>query len=191
MPTAVAITTAGVGLLGAHTSNKASKRAARSQQQGQAAALEASKQAAELARSQALPLFNAAQENRQQGFQGALDVFGQSVPAQMNAFQGGNMNAQNTLLAGMDPQIAAILGGSIDLSGLQAQQVQAPDPQMFQQQLPDFTTTNQALGLNQQGQPLNQPANPFANAAQNVDFGNNFNKEGQFMFPGGFNMGGF
>jgi hypothetical protein len=139
---------AGVGsLFGAHSSNKASKRAAKAQEKGQAAALQATQEAADLARSQAIPLFNSAQQNQQQGFQGALDIFGQTIPAQLNAFGGGNLNAQNTLLAGLDPQIQAILGGNVDLSGLQAQQVQQPDPSMFQQQLPEFESINQALGI--------------------------------------------
>ena len=148
MPTAVAAVGVGASLLGSHQQSKASKRAAKAQGKGQAAALKATQEAADLARSQAIPLFNSAQQNQQQGFQGALDIFGQTLPAQLNAFGGGNLNAQNTLLAGLDPQIQAILGGNIDLSGLQAQQVQQPDPAMFQQQLPQFESINQTLGIN-------------------------------------------
>ena len=82
-------------------------------------------------------IFPVAQESRQQGFQGALDVLGQSVPQQIGAFQQGNVQAQQALLAGL-PQIQnAILGNRVDLSGLQPQQVQF-DPSFLQQQLPDF-----------------------------------------------------
>ncbi len=84
-------------------------------------------------------LFPAAQQNVQQGFQGALDVFGQSLPAQSQAFQQGNIGAQQTLLAGLPQQQAAILGGNIDYSQLQASQPQNIDLGFFQQQLPQFT----------------------------------------------------
>jgi hypothetical protein len=147
MPEAVAVVSGGAAILGAISGDRSSKRAAKAASRGQDQALAASQEAADLARSQAIPLFQASQENQQQGFQGALDIFGQSVPQQLNAFQGGNQNAQNTLLAGLNPQMAAILGGQIDLSGLQAQQVQAPPPEAFQHQLPQFQTVNQSLGL--------------------------------------------
>lgn len=160
MPIAAAI--GGSALLGAVVNRTAGKKAAKAQRRGQEAALAASKEATDLARSQMIPLFNAASENRQAGFQGALDMFGQTIPAQMQAFQGGNMNAQNTLLAGLDPQMQAILGGQIDLSGLQAQQVQAPDASMFQQQLPDFQTVNQALGISP-SQAAGQQVGNFGN----------------------------
>lgn len=146
MPTAALV---GTSLLGAVVGRNASKRSAKAQTRGQENAQAAIDRAAELARSQAIPLFNSAQQNQQLGFQGALDIFGQTIPAQLDAFGGGNLNAQNTMLAGLDPQIAAILGGNIDLSGLQSQQVQQPDPSMFQRQLPEFESINDALGVNQ------------------------------------------
>lgn len=83
-----------------------------------------------------LPL---AQESAQLGSQAALDVFGQAVPQQLQAFQQGNVAAQQALLGGL-PQIqAAILGQPTDLSALQAQQLQI-DPSFVQQQLPEFQT---------------------------------------------------
>ena len=164
MGTAAAVVAGGASLLGAFSSDRASKRAAKAQTGGQAAALAATQAAVAQARGDAIPLFEAGFQNQQQGFQGALDIFGQTIPAQMNAFQGGNMNAQNTLLAGLDPQIAAILGGNIDLSGLQAQQVQQPDASMFQQQLPQFAGINDALNMNRsvdvnRGNPIPRDVN--------------------------------
>lgn len=56
---------------------------------------------------------------RNLGFQGALDVLSQTIPQQLQTFQGGNVGAQQNLLAGL-PQIQnAILGGQVDLSALQ------------------------------------------------------------------------
>lgn len=131
----------GGGLLSSMSGSKAAKASAK----GQSEALRATQQATEQARAAAIPLFDASQRNALAGFQGALDIQGQFAPAQIDAFQQGNMQAQNTMRGGLDPQIAAILGGNVDLSGLQAQQVQTPDPSMFQQQLPEFMTIADAL----------------------------------------------
>ncbi len=122
-------------------------------------------QQTERARGEAIPLFGAAQQNLGQGFQSALDVFGQTVPQQLQAFQGGNVGAQQALLAGLPQQQAAILGGQLNPNALQAQTLGLPDFSTFQQQLPQFTTPNQALGLNQPNQsPLmgGFPGNRFA-----------------------------
>jgi hypothetical protein len=132
-------------VVGGVVADRASKRAAKSATRGQERAISETEKATNLARSQAIPLFQAAQDQQQAGFQGALDVFGQTTPAQLQAFQGGNVNAQNTLRAGLDPRIAAILGGNVDLSGLQTQQTALPDFSMFQQQLPDVQSFNDIL----------------------------------------------
>jgi hypothetical protein len=70
-----------------------------------------------------------------QGFQGAMDVFNQAVPQQMQAFQQGNMGAQNALLAGAPQFQNAILGGPVDYSQMQAQQLNMPQ---MNYQMPDF-----------------------------------------------------
>lgn len=129
----------------------AEKKAAQAQTDALTQGQEFVKQGVEQARSDALPLFNAAQQNAQQGFQGALDIFGQTVPQQLQAFQGGNVGAQSALLSGLGQQQAAILGQQLDPNALQAQTLQLPDPSTFQQQLPDFTSINEALGINQMG----------------------------------------
>ena len=70
----------------------------------------------EQGRQDVLAAFPKAQEARRQGFQGALDVFGQSIPQQLQAFQGGNVGAQQALLGGLPQQQNAILGLPTDLS---------------------------------------------------------------------------
>jgi len=46
------------------------------------------------------PLFNAAQKNRQQGNQGALDILGGGLRSQLDAFRQGNVGAQAALMGG-------------------------------------------------------------------------------------------
>ncbi len=90
------------------------------------------------AREDILNLFPTQTGALQEGFQGALDVFGQSLPAQQQLFQQGNVGAQAQLLAGL-PQIQkAILGGNVDLSALQPTQLTLPNQSFFQQTLPEL-----------------------------------------------------
>jgi len=124
------------------------------------------RESAARAESQVLPLFGAAQENLLTGAQGALDIFGRTAPAQIEAAQGGNLTAQQTLLAGLPQFQNAILGGNVDFGALQAQVQQAPGADFFQQQLPQFTSINDALGLsaNQNPQaPIGTPQLPIGN----------------------------
>lgn len=90
------------------------------------------------ARADIARLFPLAGQQQQAGFQGALDVFRSSMPAQQQAFQGGNVAAQQALIQGL-PQIQnAILGNPVNLGGIQA--YQAPLQNNFiPQQLPDFS----------------------------------------------------
>lgn len=93
------------------------------------------KDQASRSREDALPLFDAAQISREQGFQGALDVFGETIPQQANVFQQGNVGAQQALLTGQQQQQNAILGLPANLSGFQPQALQF-DSSFAQQQLP-------------------------------------------------------
>ncbi|MCP4002161.1 MAG: hypothetical protein GY727_14725, partial [Gammaproteobacteria bacterium] len=127
------------GLVGAAVGSKSASKARKAQSKASDKAISTTQQATRQAREDLFKLFPAAQQNVQQGFQGALDVFGQSLPAQSQAFQQGNIGAQQTLLAGLPQQQAAILGGNIDYSQLQASQPQNIDLGFFQQQLPQFT----------------------------------------------------
>ncbi len=103
-------------------------------------AQEITREATEQAKTEARDLFSQAQGAGQQGFQGAIDVFGQFVPQQQQAFQGGNVAAQQQILATF-PQIQnALLGGQVDLSGIQAFNPQQPDFGFLSQQLPQNNT---------------------------------------------------
>ncbi|MCK5445938.1 MAG: hypothetical protein KAI73_09960, partial [Rhodospirillaceae bacterium] len=68
-----------------------------------------------------------------------LDVLGQTIPSQLQAFQQGNVAAQQNLLSGLPQARAAILGGQFDPTGLQATEL-AFDPSFAQQTLPTFPT---------------------------------------------------
>jgi len=115
----------------------AEKKAAKAQQKGIEKGIAATQAATRKAEGQLMDIFPAAQQNLAQGFQGALDVFGQSLPAQTQAFQQGNIGAQQQLLAGL-PQIQnALFGNQVDFSQLQPTQIQ-PDLGFAQQQLPQF-----------------------------------------------------
>ena len=108
------------------------------------------------AREDILRLAPAAEEARNLGFQGALDVFGQTIPQQLQAFQAGNVGAQQQLAAGTPQSINALLGQPVDLSVLQPQTLDF-STQFAQQQLPEFTSSTQALAP-QQAPPLDLAA---------------------------------
>lgn len=112
-----AIATVGSAILGSRSADKASDRAQESTERAQ----DLLKESRDRARQDVLRIFPEAMQAQTQGFQRAQDFLaGQVLPNQAQAFQTGNMQAQETLLAGL-PQIQnAILGGNVDLSGLQA-----------------------------------------------------------------------
>ena len=95
----------------------AEKKAAQAQERGIERGIQATERAAAQARGDLFNLFPQARQDVMQGFQGALDVFGQTIPQQTQAFQQGNVGAQQALLAGL-PQIQnALLGMPVDFSG--------------------------------------------------------------------------
>ena len=135
-------------------------------------------------------IFPNAQQTGQQGFQGALDVLGQSLPAQTNVFQQGNVGAQQQILQGL-PQIQnALFGNPVDLSQLQPFQMQQPDLSFFQQQLPQSINplgppTNQQMGAGFVlppndifTGPLQQIGNGQTNIGANNRFSSGFNPQG-------------
>lgn len=117
MPVAAVMAVAAVG--SAVSARNASKRAASAQLKGQQLAQQNIQRGTSQAISDINRLFPAAIEAQRGGFQGALDVFNQSVPLQASAFQQGNLGAQQQLLAGLPMIQNAILGGAIDYSALQ------------------------------------------------------------------------
>lgn len=113
----------------------AAKDAAKQQTRAFEQAQEITNQFAEQARGDVMSLFPQAQQTNLAGYQGALDVFNQSAPQQMQMAQQGNQNAQAALLAGLPQMNNAILGAPIDYSALQPQSV-SYDQSLFNQQLP-------------------------------------------------------
>ena len=92
---------------------------------------------AQQARGDVLGLTPGIRESQRQGFQGALDLLAQTVPQQAQAFQAGNVNAQQTLTNAL-PQIQnAILGNAIDNSVLRPA-VLPIDTSFVNQQLPEM-----------------------------------------------------
>ena len=171
----------GGSVLGAVSSRNASRRAASSQEAGQAEALAAVERGTREARESAIPLFQDAQQNALQGFGSALDLQNQISPAQMSAFQQGNQNAQSSLLAGLPQFQNAILGGRVDMSALQQGPIQV-DQNLFNQQLPDFTSINQSLNPTPQQPTTGFPGGGLFGGSGNFSgFQNN-------QFPTGFRM---
>lgn len=131
------------GALGA----KGAKDAAKEQRKGAEAGQKLLADAAERARADVIPLFRQAQRDAQAGFQAGLGVIGQAVPAQIDAMQQGNVAAQETRIAGMDPFRSAILGQQPDLSGLQPRKFDV-DTSFLQQNIPVTPPpSEQALGF--------------------------------------------
>jgi hypothetical protein len=102
------------------------------------------------ARGDITGIFPGVRQSAQEGYQSALDVLGQTVPQRAGLFQGGNVAAQNTLLAGLPQQNAALLGQKLDLSGLSPTTL-GYSTDFTQQQLPERTAMpSQDAGVDQQ-----------------------------------------
>ena len=114
---------------------KGAKDAASAQVKGAKESQRIRQEAADAAKKEIIPLFEQAQRDAQLGYGAALDLIGQAVPEQVKSLQQGSMNAQETLIAGMDPFRQATLGLPVDLSGIQAKNVDA-DTSFLNQQLP-------------------------------------------------------
>lgn len=78
-----------------------------------------------------------AMDNRLLGQESAFDLVQQGIPAQLEAFQGGNMQAQQTMQGGLNPQIAAILGQPLGQLP-QAQALPTNIDFLTQAQMPEF-----------------------------------------------------
>jgi hypothetical protein len=133
--TGVATAIAGAAIVGGVVSNNASKRAVSAQADANDKAAQQLAASTAAARQDLFKLYPAAQQNMQQGYQGALDVFKNTLPQQASTFQAGNVAAQNQLLAGMPQYQNAILGAPVDYSKFQATQLQQPDFSFANQQL--------------------------------------------------------
>ena len=134
MPTAAVL---GVtSIVGAVSARNASKRAGSAQVKAAETASAQTQKSADQARRDLFNIFPQAQQTAQQGFQGALDVFGQSLPAQTDTFQQGNVGAQQAILSGLPQMRNALFGNNVDFSQMQPFEVQQPDLSFFNQTLP-------------------------------------------------------
>ncbi len=132
---ATAAVIGGSALVGAGAQIYSGNKAAKAQKKASKSAMANVQQATEQARGEINTLYPQAMLSSQQGYQGALDVFGGTVPAQQRAFQGGNVAAQEAILAGLPQMQNAILGGPIDLSGLQPYRQELNSPGLFQRRV--------------------------------------------------------
>ena len=92
------------------------------------------------------------------GQQAGLDVYGQTMPQQANAFVGGNVAAQNSLLSGMPMYEQAIRGSNVNYGGLQPFEG-SYDMSFAQQQLPDAVANPAYLGLGATNNSTNNSIN--------------------------------
>ena len=152
----VAAGLAAAAVVGAVGSNVAANKASNAQKSAANTASAQVKQSTGQARNDLFKLFPSAQQAGQQGFQSALDVYGQSVPAQQQAFQGGNVAAQNQILAGLPQMQNALFGNQVDMSQFQAYNPQQQDLSFLNQQLPFTQQQNANNALNGQIGPLQQ-----------------------------------
>lgn len=107
-------------------------------------------QRTEQARDDIMRLAPIADANRNIGYQAALDILGQAMPQQLDAFQQGNVNAQNAIKAGMPQFQNAIMGLPVNYGVFQPQQVQYSD-EFTQQKIPEYISLLSILGSNPMG----------------------------------------
>lgn len=117
---------AGATLLGGISDSKSAKNANKTALKQREASEKFIKEQIAQARSDIFKLFPSAQDSRMKGLEAGLNLYGQAYPQMMNAFQGGNVAAQNTLLQGLPQVQNAIMGNAVNLSGLQPLQLQQP-----------------------------------------------------------------
>ena len=132
----------GLGLAASRQDRKSVEKANESAERQRAESITFIDKSIKQARGDLFKLFPSAQKSMTTGFQGRLDVLNQAFPQQLQAFQGGNVAAQNQLIAGLQPQRAAVLGQDINFNP-QATQLQTP---ALQGTLPEFGSIDE-LGL--------------------------------------------
>jgi len=151
-PAAIAIGSIGAGIFGASKDRSAARDATQAnvdqRDRSEAFIREQSKQA----REDVLGLQPGVEESRLAGFGGALDVFKQALPQQLQAFQQGNLRAQDIQKTGLAQQQRAILGQPLfDPLGFQPQAIGLPDFSNIQ--LPQFPGSQELLQQQQPQQP--------------------------------------
>lgn len=96
-----------------------------------------------LARNDISAAYNPMAQALTGGYQGALDVYGQFAPQQLNALGQGNYNAQQQIMAGLPAFQQALMGTPINMSRVFQPQQITYDPSMFQRQLPQTVASPQ------------------------------------------------
>lgn len=184
MPVGAAI--GGSAALGAYSASQDRKSAEKSVEKQTAQrdkSLEFIERMQNQARDDIFELYPSAQESRQAGIESGLDLYSQALPTQMDAFQQGNVGAQQALTQGNQQVQNAILGNPVDMSQMQPQRI---DPQGIQGlmnvQAPQTQGIDQLFQQQQQPQPQQQPGQQYPSGQQFMDdfFGRNQDpKDGQ------------
>ena len=113
------------------------------------------------ARSDIFRLFPPAQESTQKGIQSSMDFLGKGLPLQMQSFQQGNNQAQQTLAEGLGQFQNAILGNPVQAPQPQSINTQGIQGLINAAQLPEFQFINSAMGGNTVPQQnINRGHNP-------------------------------
>ena len=142
MPT-VAATVGGVVL--SKTLNKPDTSAQRGQTAANERAQAFIESQAQQAQQTGEALFSGAEGNILAGNEAAYALLRQLAPQRINACQQGNIGAQQQLISGLPQVQAALMGRPIDYSALQPYQQQV-NMTPFGTQMPQFTTSQEALG---------------------------------------------
>lgn len=127
--TTAAVIGAGAAVKGTVDARKAAKDAAKSQERQNASNREFIEKQIGIAREDALSLLPAASQNVLAGAQGALDIFGQTVPQQIQALQAGSQAAREAILGTGTGEVAF-----------------TPDMSFAQQILPTLRPTENRFG---------------------------------------------
>jgi hypothetical protein len=144
----IATAVVGSAIIGGVVSSKNSKDAINAQKDQNKDNAAFIAEQAEKARSDAIPLFQGAQDSLYSGAETAMNTIGQSGQSQLDMMGRSSMAAQENLLAGRDQFQNAILGLDVDMSGIQAQNLQPTEgmewltnPQMPTSGMPDLAGT--------------------------------------------------
>lgn len=114
MPVGIGLGAAAV--FASKSDRKSAKESVKSQERQREESQQFIKDQVEQARGDLFRLFPQAQESRRLGAQAGLDLFGEVIPQQLQAFQGGNVAAQEALIQGLPQFQNAILGQPTNLN---------------------------------------------------------------------------
>lgn len=107
---AAAASTAGT-VYAANKDQKIQEQNIRSAEMQKERSLEFIQKSMDKARGDLFKLFPAAQESRHNSMKFGLDLMGQTIPAQLNLYRQGNLNAQQQVVDAYQPRISALTGG--------------------------------------------------------------------------------